>query len=75
MQCTQGKCVQAFHFTCAEKDEKTKCALWQVEQQVKEDETKEDSPLITETFLKLELLCPAHNPVSPSGRSDRRDSE
>ena len=64
VQCTHGKCVQAYHFTCAEADPKCKTNLWQVEQLVKEDETKEDSAMVLDISLKLELLCPAHNPVS-----------
>jgi hypothetical protein len=55
--------VQAFHFTCAEEDERVTCNLWQVEQLFKEDETMEDSPMVTDISLKLELLCPSHNPV------------
>ena len=39
------------------------CNLWQVEQLFKEDENMEDSPMVTDISLKLELLCPAHNPV------------
>jgi hypothetical protein len=63
VQCTKGKCVQAYHYTCAEQDDKITCNLWQVEQTFKQDEDVEDSPMVTDISLKLELLCPSHNPV------------
>lgn len=65
----QGKCPAAYHYSCAKANESLKTELWQVEEWLPailppDAPPGTEAPLEKVSNVKLELLCPTHNPVS-----------
>ena len=65
----QGKCPRAFHVSCARDDEAAVHRIWEVEE-YEPVPIPDDAPEGTQhefvkvKHLKVETLCPSHNPVS-----------
>ncbi|WWC69000.1 uncharacterized protein I206_102936 [Kwoniella pini CBS 10737] len=66
IQCTKGKCPKAYHVSCAQEHEGASLKIWEVEIPIMpgEDEKPplEGEPIPVVKDIKVELLCPQHNP-------------
>ncbi|WVR04028.1 hypothetical protein IAU60_001027 [Kwoniella sp. DSM 27419] len=65
VQCTKGKCPRAFHVSCANENAGTSLKVWEVETPIPpvDGEILPEGAAIEFTReIKVELLCPQHNP-------------
>ncbi|KIR40170.1 specific transcriptional repressor [Cryptococcus deuterogattii 99/473] len=66
IQCTKGKCPRAFHVSCARESDVASLKIWEVETPMLPGEGEpplpEDAEIPMMIDIKVELLCPQHNP-------------
>ncbi|OCF34619.1 hypothetical protein I316_03660 [Kwoniella heveanensis BCC8398] len=66
IQCTKGKCPKAYHVSCAKTHPAVSLNIWEVETPILPAEGQEPLPegadIPVERDIKVELLCPQHNP-------------
>ncbi|WWC59996.1 uncharacterized protein I303_102559 [Kwoniella dejecticola CBS 10117] len=66
IQCTKGKCPRAYHVSCAQAHDGASLKIWEVEIPVVTEEANElpanGQPVTMIKDIKVELLCPQHNP-------------
>ncbi|KAK4689189.1 hypothetical protein P7C73_g911, partial [Tremellales sp. Uapishka_1] len=67
VQCSQAKCVKAFHVSCAKANDTVVYRMWEVEEWVAQplppDAPAWQKPTYKSNMvLKTEILCPIHNP-------------
>ncbi|WVW79774.1 hypothetical protein I302_101744 [Kwoniella bestiolae CBS 10118] len=65
IQCTKGKCPKAYHVSCAKSHEGVAFNIWEVETPILPphgEVLEPGQPIPMEKDIKVELLCPTHNP-------------
>ncbi|WVQ94446.1 hypothetical protein IAU59_001525 [Kwoniella sp. CBS 9459] len=76
IQCTKGKCPRAYHVSCAKTHPSTSLKIWEVETPILPADG--DAPLAEgadipmERDIKVELLCPQHNPDNKAQNEQKK---